>query len=46
MVQKIKLTVAQLLAQPDARAFFVLGILLIAALAGGAPSDFGGVGGS
>jgi hypothetical protein len=42
MLPKYKLTVAQLLNNPNARAIFILGTLLVAALVGGAPSSPGG----
>jgi hypothetical protein len=42
MVQRSKLSAAQLINNPNARALFILGTLLIAALVGGAPSRPGG----
>jgi hypothetical protein len=43
MQQQYKLAVGQLLSKPNhVRAIIILGTLLIAALAGGAPNDFGG----
>ena len=42
MLQKFKLTVTELLNSQDARIILILGIVLVAALAGGAPSHFGG----
>ena len=42
MLQKSKLSAAQLFNNSNARAIFILGTLLIAALIGGAPSNFGG----
>jgi hypothetical protein len=42
MFQKFKFVVGDLLSNPDTRAILILGTLLIAALAGGAPSDHGG----
>jgi hypothetical protein len=42
MLQKFKLTVGQWLNNPNARAIFILSMLLVAALIGGAPSDAGG----
>ena len=42
MLQRFKLTVGQWLNNPNARAIFILSVLLIAALIGGAPSDSGG----
>ena len=44
MMQKFKLTVAELFNNQDARIIFILGILLIAALAGGAPHEYSGGG--
>ncbi|HXV99853.1 MAG TPA: hypothetical protein VEC93_15660 [Anaerolineae bacterium] len=41
MFQKFKLTVVELLSNPSTRAFLIVGTLLIAALAGGAPDDHG-----
>ena len=42
MFQKFNFTVGELLRNPNTRAILILGTLLIAALAGGAPSDGGG----
>ncbi len=43
MLQRSKLAVGQLLSNPNkVRAILILSTLLIAALAGGAPSDHGG----
>jgi hypothetical protein len=42
MLLKYKLTVVQLFNNPNARAIFILGTLLVAALVGGAPSTSGG----
>lgn len=42
MLQKSKLSAAQLFNNPNARAIFIIGTLLIAALVGGAPSTSGG----
>ena len=42
MLRKFKLTVNQLLTNPNARAILILGTLIIAVLAGGAPEDWGG----
>ena len=42
MFQKFNFTVAELLSNPTTRAILILSTLLIAALAGGAPSDHGG----
>jgi hypothetical protein len=43
MLQRGKLTVGQFLGNPNnVRAILILSTLLIAALAGGAPSDHGG----
>jgi hypothetical protein len=43
MLQRGKLAVGQLLSNPNkVRAILILSTLLIAALAGGAPSDHGG----
>jgi len=42
MVQKFKFVVGDLLSNANTRAILILGALLIAALAGGAPSDHGG----
>jgi hypothetical protein len=41
MLRKFKLTVGQWLNAPNARVIFILSMLLIAALIGGAPSDSG-----
>jgi len=45
MLTRFKLTVTELLGNPKTRSIFVLGTLIIAALVGGAPDDFGGAGG-
>jgi len=42
MLQKVRLTVVGLLNDQNARVVLILGTLLIAALAGGAPHEFGG----
>ena len=42
MLQKSKLSAVQLFNNPNARAIFILGTLLVAALVGGAPSSVGG----
>ena len=41
MLQKVKLTATELFNGPNARVILILGVLLIAVLAGGAPSDSG-----
>lgn len=45
MLQRLRLTATQLLANPNARAILILSTLLIAALVGGAPNDHSGGGG-
>lgn len=42
MLQKAKLSAGKLFNSPNARIIFILGTMLVAALAGGAPSDMGG----
>lgn len=42
MLQKAKLRATELLNGPDARAMLILGVLIIAVLAGGAPNSSGG----
>jgi hypothetical protein len=42
MFRKFKLAVGQWLNNPNARVILILGILLIAAVAGASPLDFGG----
>lgn len=42
MLQKFRLTAGQILSNPNARAIFILGTMLVAALVSGAPNDFGG----
>jgi len=42
MMQKSKLAIAQLLNDPMVRVALILGTLILAALAGAAPHDFGG----
>ena len=42
MFQKAKISVGKVVNSPNARIIFILGTILIAALAGGAPSDMGG----
>jgi hypothetical protein len=42
MIQKVKLSAAQLFNNPTARLMLILGTLLIAALAGGAPNEYTG----
>jgi hypothetical protein len=42
MFQKFKMTVVEMLSNPNTRTILILGTLLIAALAGGAPTDHGG----
>jgi hypothetical protein len=44
MLLRVKLTAAEFLANPKARAAFVLAMLVIATLVGGAPYDHGGGG--
>ncbi len=41
MLQRTKLSAAQLFHNPNARALFILGTLLVAAMVGGAPSSNG-----
>jgi len=41
MLQRVKLTVTQLLADPNSRTILILSIVLVAILAGGAPNDGG-----
>jgi hypothetical protein len=45
MLLRVKLTAVELFANPKARAAFVLAMLVIATLVGGAPYDHGGGGG-
>lgn len=45
MLTRFKLTAIEMLTNPQARTVFILGTLVVAALVGGAPSDFGGGGG-
>jgi hypothetical protein len=45
MLLRVKLAATELLANPKARAAFVLAMLVIATLVGGAPYDHGGGGG-
>jgi hypothetical protein len=42
MIANLKSTSIQLVNNPNARALFILGTLLVAALVGGAPTDHGG----
>jgi hypothetical protein len=42
MLQKTRLRAIELLNGPNARAILILGVLIIAVLAGGAPNDSGG----
>jgi len=42
MSRKFKLAATQWINNPNARAIFILGTLLIAALIGGAPNNIGG----
>lgn len=42
MLQKSKHLATQLFNDPNARAIFIIGTLLVAALVGGAPSTHGG----
>ena len=42
MLHKTKFLANQVFNDPRARVIFILSTLLLAALAGGAPSDFGG----
>jgi hypothetical protein len=42
MLAKLKITSIQLVNNPTARVVFVLGTLVVAALAGGAPHDLSG----
>ena len=42
MLQRIQLTITDVLTNPQARVMFVVGTLILAALASGAPSDWGG----
>jgi len=44
MIANLKSTSIQVVNHPNARALFILGTLLVAALVGGAPSDHGGGG--
>ena len=44
MLLKAKLAASELLANPTARAAFILAMLVIATLVGGAPYDHGGGG--
>jgi hypothetical protein len=44
MLQKTKFSVGQWLNSPNARAIFILGTMLLAALIGGAPNDHSGGG--
>jgi hypothetical protein len=44
MLQNLKLKSIHLFYNPNARALFILGLLLLAALAGGAPHDVAGDG--
>ena len=42
MLQKAKITTGQLFSNPNAKIVFILGTMLLAALIGGAPNDYGG----
>lgn len=42
MLHKSKLALAKVVNDPTARLIFILGTMLLAALAGAAPHDFGG----
>jgi hypothetical protein len=42
MLSNLKATSIQLVNSPNAKVIFILGTLLVAALAGAAPHDFGG----
>jgi hypothetical protein len=42
MLERLKLTATELLANPTSRTLFILGTIVIAVLVGGAPEDVGG----
>jgi hypothetical protein len=42
MLTRFKLTAIEMLTNPQARTVFILGALVVAALVGSAPSDYGG----
>jgi len=42
MLQRFKITTEQLINNPNAKIVFILGTMLLAALIGGAPNDYGG----
>jgi hypothetical protein len=42
MFRQLKLTASEVLANPSARTALILGLVVAAALVGGAPYDFGG----
>lgn len=42
MISRVKATTTKVFSNPHIRTIFILGTLVIAALAGGAPSDVGG----
>jgi len=44
MLSRIKLTTIKALTDPNVRTVVILSTLVIAAMVGGAPSDFGGTG--
>ena len=41
MLEKFKLTAAELLKDQNVRVMFIMGMLLIATLVGGAPNEYG-----
>ena len=41
MSTKLKITTIELLRNPNARVIFILGTIIVAALVGGAPNDYG-----
>ena len=45
MINKVRLSLSEVLINPQIRSFFVIGGLIAAVLVGAAPSDFGGGGG-
>ena len=42
MLRKLKFTTGRLFNHPNAKIVFILGTMLLAALIGGAPNDYGG----